>query len=36
MKAGFSIGDHVKKLPFKNPADAAALAESLALAGLPA
>jgi adenylate cyclase len=36
MNADFSIGHYVKKLPFKYPADAATLAESLALAGLPA
>jgi len=35
IRPGFSIGHYVKKLPFKNPADAATLAESLRMAGLP-
>jgi len=35
MKPDFSIAHYVKKLPFKNPADAATLAESLRMAGLP-
>jgi adenylate cyclase len=34
-KPDFSIGVFMSKQPFKNPADAANLAESLALAGLP-
>jgi len=35
MKPDFSIAHYVKKLPFKDPADAATLAESLRMAGLP-
>jgi adenylate cyclase len=35
MKPDFSIGHFMTKQPFKNPADAASLAESLRMAGLP-
>jgi TolB-like protein len=35
MKPDFSIAHFMTKQPFKNPADAASLAESLRLAGLP-
>jgi tetratricopeptide (TPR) repeat protein len=35
LKPEFSIGHFMSKQPFKNPADAASLAESLRLAGLP-
>jgi hypothetical protein len=35
-KPEFSIRHYVKKMPFKDPADAETLTESLALAGLPA
>jgi adenylate cyclase len=35
MKPDFSIGHFMSKEPFKNPADAANLAESLRMAGLP-
>ena len=34
-KPDFSIGHYVGKLPFKNPADAATLIESLHMSGLP-
>jgi hypothetical protein len=35
MKPDFSIAHFMTKQPFKNPADAASLAESLRMAGLP-
>ncbi len=35
MKPNFSIAHFMTKQPFKNPADAASLAESLRMAGLP-
>lgn len=35
MKPDFSVGKFMAKQPFKNPADAATLAESLRMAGLP-
>jgi TolB-like protein len=35
MKPDFSVGRFMRKEPFKNPADAANLAESLRMAGLP-
>ena len=35
MNRTFSIGHFMTRHPFKNPADAAALAESLRMAGLP-
>jgi adenylate cyclase len=35
MKPTFSIGHFMTRQPFKNPVDAAALAESLRMAGLP-
>ena len=34
-KPGFSTGHFMAKQPFKNPADAASLTESLRMAGLP-
>ena len=35
LRPGFSLGHFVSKEPFKNPVDAAHLAESLRMAGLP-
>jgi hypothetical protein len=35
MKPDFSIARFMTKQPFKNPADAASLAESLRMTGLP-
>jgi len=36
LKPGFSIARFMTREPFKNPEDAAHLAQSLKLAGLPA
>jgi len=36
MRPEFSIGHFMSKVPFKNPADAAHIAECLRMAGLPA
>jgi hypothetical protein len=35
LKPEFSIGHFMTKQPFKNPANAASLAESMRMAGLP-